>query len=480
MKTRILLPILAVLAVVGLTSCKPTDAPTGAGQKYHCPMHPTYVSDRMGDCPICNMKLVPIKEGGGTGTPAQTKPYLPKAGEYYCSMKCDGSITNRPGDCPVCGMKLLQADAPKAAQFAAEAADHHEPPPGRVVVAVTPEKRQLIGLRTAAVEPRDLVQHISATASVEHDETGFTRIAPRFNGWVKSLKVNYTGQEVEEGQVLFSVYSPDLLSSENEYLLAMRNLRLALTNRLDETEIEAARRLAASSRKRLELWQISAEEIEAVEKRGEVNDETVFRAPFTGHVLTKGKAFMAGESLYEIADLHRIWLRVAVYENDWPLVKTGQTAIINFPQLPGRSFTNTISFLYPHIDAQTRRGEARIEMANPGHILRPGMWANVHIEMPIGRHLTVPASAVIDTGLRQVVFIDRNDGHLEPREVKISAKAGDDWAVADGLKEGDRVVTRALFLIDSESQLKAAIAGMTAEAPASGAGSTNAASAHKH
>lgn len=484
MKTKLLLPlVLAGLVLAVLAGCKPSGAATG--QKYHCPMHPTYVSDRMGDCPICNMKLVPIKDGGVAPAKTSHKAYLPKAGEYYCPMKCDGSITNQPGKCPVCEMNLLLADDAKAKEFAAAAAAAAERTeiPGRVDVAVSPEKRQLIGLRTATVESRELTQTVRAVAVVEHNETQYTRIAPRFNGWVKDLKVNYTGQEVEKGQVLFSVYSPDLLAGENEYLLALRNYRQTLTNNLLATERETAKRMADSARKRLVLWQIDEEEIKAIEERQAVGDEMVFRAPFSGHVLTKtaveGKAFMAGETLYEIADLHQLWLRVSIFEADWPRIKLGQKARITFPYLPDKEFTSQISFLYPHIDPQTRRGEVRLELENPGHMLRPDMWANVEIRMPLGKLLTVPASAVIDTGLRHVAFLDRADGHLEPREVKIGAKTDDYWEVLKGLKEGDRVVTRALFLVDSESQLKAAIAGMVADAPA--AAGTNAMPAgHKH
>lgn len=469
-------------AVIGFAGCRRTSsAEGGAGQKYHCPMHPTYISDRPGDCPICNMKLVPIQDGVRTGSKASAQPYLPKAGQYYCPMKCEGSISDQPGNCPHCGMSLVLADEKKAAEFAA-AASVPPPPAGREVIHVAPERRQAIGLRTTPVSPRELRRELWATAVVEHDETRFARVAPRFAGWVREIYVNYTSQEVVAGQPLFRVYSPELLAAENEYLLALRNLRQAGTDAAALTR-EMAQRLAESARKRLELWQIAPEEIAAIEERGVIGDETLIRAPFNGHVLNKtaveGRAFMAGETLYEIADLHRVWLRLSVWEKDFPSLQTGLLARIQFPAFPNEVFTNTITFLYPHMDAQTRRGEARVELDNPQHRLRPGMWAQAWVDLPLGWRLAVPASAVLDTGLRQMVFVDGADGHLEPREVQVGVRTDDYWEILGGLREGEQVVTRALFLIDSESQLKAAIAGMAAPS----ASSTNAppdVGGHKH
>lgn len=464
-----------------LTACRKENE-GGGGQKYHCPMHPTYVSDKPGDCPICNMKLVPIKSGQETTPKTSEKPYLPKPGQYYCPMKCEGSISDQPGDCPVCGMKLLLTDEKKAAEFAA-AATTPALPAGREMVHVAPERRQAIGLQTSTVEERDLRRDLWGTAVVEHDETRYARVAPRFGGWVKEVYVNYTGQDVQAGQPLFRVYSPELLAGENEYLLALGNLRQALTNTVGSVGRAAAERLAQSARKRLELWQIAPEEIKAIEERGVIGDETLIRAPFNGHVLSRtaveGKSFMAGETLYEIADLHRIWLRVSVWEKDWPLLRTGMAVRIAFPAFPGVVFTNTISFLYPHIDPQSRRGEARVEMDNPEHRLRPGMWAQIQVEVPLGRRLVAPASAVLDTGMRQIVFLDRADGHLEPREVKVGVRTDDYWEIQSGLRAGEHVVTRALFLIDSESQLKSAVSGMTAGHDHGVQSATNAPS-HKH
>jgi len=373
---------------------------SAAATKYHCPMHPTYISDRPGDCPICNMKLVPIGESAASNQPSL---------------------------------------------------------PGRVTIHLDPEKRQLIGLTTSLVQTQRLVRTVRATATLSHDETTLTRIAPRFGGWVRKLHVNYTGQSVEQGAPLLTVYSPELLNAENDYLIAFRNLRGQTNN------IEATRQLE-TARRRLELMQVDVAEIRALEQRDTASDEMIFRSPLSGHVIAKtaveGKSFMAGESLYEIAPLHRLWVLAAVPEFELGVVRVGQKARVIFPNLSQEAIETEVTFINPHIDPQTRRGEVRLEVDNPGHALRPDMWATVEIEQNLGDVLSVPASAVLDTGTRNVAFVDRDDGHLEPREVKVGAKTDDYWQVLDGLKPGEKVVTRALFLVDSESQLRAVVAGM--------------------
>ncbi|MFZ2655304.1 MAG: efflux RND transporter periplasmic adaptor subunit [Victivallales bacterium] len=389
-------------------------------QKYHCPMHPAYVSDRPGDCPICNMKLVPIKDSGQT------------------AVKTD----EHAGHSAATGV------------------------PGHTGVVLSPEKRQLIGLRLSSVEMRDLSFSLRTTARIEHDETRLARVSPRFNGWIRSLKVNFTGAPVEKGQPLFTVYSPEVLTAEKEYLLTLKNYG-KFKDSPDKEEGISARRLLESSRRRLVLWQIDEKEIRDLEESRTPADEIMFRAPFSGHVVAKmaveGKSFMAGETLYEIADLSHLWLRASVFEYQMPLISVGQDAAISFPYLGSQSFPAKVTFIYPHIDALTRRGEIRLELDNPKDQLRPDMWANVEIKVALGKKLTVPSSAVIDTGIRHIAFVDAADGLLEPRELKTGAKTDDYYEVLEGLKEGEKVVTRALFLVDSESQLKAAVSGMSGE-----------------
>lgn len=377
-------------------------------------MHPTYVSNKMGDCPICGMDLVPIKTGTQAAAPGTTKD-----------------------------------------------------PPGRTTISLSPEKRQLIGLTFSKVERKSLTHVVSTAAVVMHDETRYARIAPRFSGWVRKLHVNYTGAPVEQGQPLFTVYSPDLFATENEYLIAWRGLQQLRADASAE-QSRSATNLLNSARRRLELWEIGEDEIRAMEQRGAASDELLFRSPITGHVVVKnaveGKGFAAGESLYDVADLSHLWLDAWVFESDLPLMKTGLEADITFPYLGNRSDKSPVTFVYPHVDPQTRRGRVRLEVDNPEHRLRPDMWASVDIKVPLGEKLLIPASAVIDTGQRYIAFVDGEAGHLHPRELKVGDKTDDFYEVIEGVKEGENVVTRALFLVDSESQLKAAIAGMTEHA----------------
>ena len=296
-----------------------------------------------------------------------------------------------------------------------------------------------------------------------HDETRYARIAPRFGGWVRKLHVNFTGAPVEKGQPLFTVYSPELFATENEYLIAWRGLQQLKADASAEQR-SAATNLLASARRRLELWEIGDDEMRALEQRGTASDEMLVRAPMAGHVVTKlaveGKSFMAGESLYEVADLSHLWLDAWIFESDLPRMRLGLRATITFPYLDNQTFTAPITFLYPHIDPQTRRGRVRMELDNPEHLLRPDMWASVAIQIPLGERVVIPTSSVIDTGQRFIAFVDGEDEHLQPREVKVGVKNDDYYEVLAGVKAGEKVVTRALFLVDSESQLKAAIASM--------------------
>jgi Cu(I)/Ag(I) efflux system membrane fusion protein len=335
---------------------------------------------------------------------------------------------------------------------------------GRAIIAVPPEKQQMIGVRFVEVRTQELARVIRTTAVVAHDETRQVKISPRFAGWVRKLYVNYTGQHVEKGAPLLTVYSPELLAAESEYLLAhQRHEKLKASP--SDAQLDAARLLAESARRRLALWEIGDEEIAELEKSGKPRDEVLLRSPASGHVLTRdateGKGFMAGETLYTIEDLSRVWLRTTIYESDFPRVKVGLKARVKFPALTTMAWESEVTFIDPHIDPATRRGEVRLELDNPAHRFRPDMWAEVEIELPLGEVLTVPASAVIDTGKRTLAFVKGKDNHFEPREVTIGARLDDLWEVESGLAAGDQVVERALFLIDSESQLKAAIAGMS-------------------
>lgn len=461
-KKLFLLPLFALAFALAFAGCKKSDS-AKAGQRYHCPMHPTYIANKPGDCPICGMKLVPIKDDKAAAKPAASpgdeKIGQVKPGQFYCPMGAE-HVQDKPGKCPKCGMDLVEKkEAPAGHE------GHAAPVPGRVSISLSPDKRQMIGLTLSKVEKRSLTRTVRTAARVEHDETRYTKIAPRFAGWVRKLHVNFTGAPVEKDQPLFMVYSPELYSTENEYLVAWRAAK-QLKDDAPANQKESANSLLESARLRLALFEIGDREITELEQRGKASAELLFRAPFSGHVIVKnaieGKAFMAGESLYEIADLSHLWLRAYVFEFEMPLISVGQDAVINFAYLNNESFPAKVTFIYPHIEPQTRRGEIRLELDNPQHRLRPDMWANVEVELKAGEKLVVPASSVIDTGPRYVAFVQGQDQHLEPREVKVGMKTDDYYEVVSGLNDGEQVVTRALFLVDSESQLKAAISGMGA------------------
>lgn len=459
------LPLIALTLAFAFAGCKKSDS-AKAGQKYHCPMHPTYIADRPGDCPICGMKLVLIKDDKAAAKPATAAPddkiAQVKPGQFYCPMGAE-HVQDKPGKCPKCGMNLVEKKEAPAGHEGHAPGTSAAPVPGRISISLSADKRQMIGLALSKVEKRALTNTVRTTAVVQHDETRYARIAPRFGGWVRKLHVNSTGAPVEKGQPLFTVYGPELFSTENEYLIAWRGFQ-QLKADVSAEQRSATTNLLNSARRRLELWEIGDDEIRALEQRGTASDEVLFRSPIAGHVVAKmaveGKSFMAGESLYDVADLSHLWLDAWVFESDLPLMKPGLQATITFPYLGNKTFTAPMTFLYPHIDPQTRRGRVRLELDNPEHLLRPDMWASVGIQIPLGEKVLIPASAVIDTGQRFVAFVDGEDEHLQPRELKVGAKTDDYYEVLDGVKEGEKVVTRALFLVDSESQLKAAIAGM--------------------
>ncbi len=400
---------LAALGLGGATGCQKTAPDAAEAQKaaYWCPMHPHYTSPRPGDCPICHMKLAPIPADGAA------------------------------------------RDVPATA--------------GRVMIHLSADKQQLIGLRTSTVFPRPLRRSLRTAGVVEHDETRLTRIAPRFGGWVRELHVNFTGQEVVQGQPLLTVYSPEVLAGQNEYLLARRHW-LAVEHSGTVELRETAARLLEAARRRLELWGLDAEEIRALEEREQAPDEVRLRAPVSGHVISRmatvGGAFQAGDTLYEIGALDRLWVRAGIPESDLAYVRTGQVARVTVPALGGRTYETEVEFFYPHVDPRTRRGAARLSLDNADHALRPEMWALVEIEEDFGERLSVPASAVLDTGTRRLVFVRREDDHLEPREIRVGVRTEDWWEVLEGAQEGEKVVTRALFLVDAESQLRAVAAGM--------------------
>ena len=317
--------------------------------------------------------------------------------------------------------------------------------------------------KTAAVERRAMAQTIRTVGSVTYDETRVSRVHSKIDGWVEKLYVNYTGKLVKKGQPLFTLYSPDLVATQQEYLLALKaRERLANSSILEVRS--GAVSLVQASKSRLSLWDISDDQIHEMEKTGEFKKALTLYSPYSGFVIKKdineGMKVMPDKELYTIADLSNVWVNVDIYEYDIPLIKVGQSASLNLSYDPGQVFTGKVSYIYPYLDEKTRTLKVRLEFPNPDFKLKPDMYVNAEIKVDAGKHLAVPEDAVLNSGIRKVVFVDKGSGHFESKEVKLGAKMGGYYQVLSGLNEGEKVASSSAFLLDSESRLSEAMGAM--------------------
>lgn len=334
---------------------------------------------------------------------------------------------------------------------------------------IGPEKIQKLGVRTEAASLRDLARVVHAVGRVEANERLTYTIAPKFEGWIEKLYVNTTGQPVGRGQPLLEVYSPELVSAQKEYAIAIQGQK-SLQNASPEAQA-GMKQLAESSLARLRNWDISDEQLQALSKSGEARRTLTLRSPVSGVVMEKkavqGMRFMPGEVLYQIVDISSVWIVADVFEQDLALVEAGQTAKVKVNAYPGKEFTAKVAYVYPSLNTQTRTVPVRLELANPGNLLKPAMYADIELAAPAqGKVLAVPTSAVIFGGTRQTVLVEVADGRFEPREVKLGTQGKDYVEVLEGVGEGEKVVVSANFLIDSESNLKAALGSFGGQAPA--------------
>lgn len=328
------------------------------------------------------------------------------------------------------------------------------PPPGSRgspesgAVTVNERQRSDLGLRTAPVEVAPLKLTTRALGQVKVDETKLVDVTLRVKGWIHDLEVDATGQPVRKGQVLFTLYSPDVYAAEQEYLLALHTRTAGV-----------AGELVAAAKQKLKLWGLTGAQIDEVAKRGAPIENLPFLSPASGVVLEKdaveGAAVEAGQKLYRIAPLDKVWIEAQVYEGDLPFVRVGEPAQVQLSYVPGKTFEGKVAFVYPTLQGATRTGTVRIELENPGLVLKPDMFADVQLQHEGGARLQVPADAVLYTGPRRIVFVDEGNGRLVPREVTLGARAGDRYEVLSGLRAGERVVTRGNFLIAAESRLQA-------------------------
>ena len=324
------------------------------------------------------------------------------------------------------------------------------------MITISPEKQQLIGVRTAVVERKPLSRSVRTVGVITYDETKVTRVHSKIEGWIDKLYVDYTGKLVEKGQPLFTIYSPDLLATQQEYLLAIKAKERFSTSSIPEVK-SGAESLVEASKRRLALWDISEKQIRELEKKGEAQRTLTLYAPHSGFVIKKdafqGMKIMPDKELYTIADLSTVWVNVDIYESEIPFVRPGQRAAVTLSYDPGTTFNGKVSYSYPYVDEKTRTAKVRLELPNPGFKLKPDMYVNAEIKIDGGRHLAIPEEAVLDSGMRKIVFIEKGNGHFEPKEVKLGAKMDGFYQVVAGLEEGQKIAASSAFLLDSESRL---------------------------
>jgi RND family efflux transporter MFP subunit len=432
----------------GTAAVAPVAKPAAPAKLWRCPMHPEIVRDAPAKCPKCGMDLVPVPMESAPAPPAEQKERKIK---YWVSPMDPGYVRDKPGKAP-CGMDLVPVY---------EEVGEGAGTPG--AIAISPTTVQSMGVRTAKVEVRPLSRLTLAVGLVNFNERNLSIVTTKVNGWIERLYVNATGDPVRKGQMLLSIYSPDLVSSQEEYLLAVRNLKAMEKSPVKEMAA-GARRLAEASRRRLSYFDISAAQINELERNGQVRKNLTLFSPANGIVtkrmVTQGMYVQAGMPLLEVADLSTIWVDADIYQYELPWIKAGQPVTMTLNYLPGETFQGKIDYIYPYLKEATRTAKVRLRFPNPGLKLKPEMFAQVKIESPVTHQaVVVPTSAVLDTGLKQHVFIALGQGRFEPREVKLGAY-GDDNSyreVLSGLKGGEDVVTSAQFLLDSESRFREAI-----------------------
>ena len=370
---------------------------------------------------------------------------------YWFDPMQPGTHFDHPGKSPFMDMELV----PKYADEARPPQDGRNPS-APATVELSPQEVSAAGVATAEVEPAPLYRAVRAEGVLGTDETKLVHIAARVAGRLDRLDLDFTGETVRRGAPIYAIYSPDLVSSGREYALALENLARARSGG-DAAYIRSAESLAAAARERLALWGLDRDQLDRIARTGQPEADLVVRSPVGGTVLEKkvvqGQYVTEGQELFLLADLSRLWLSAKVYEQELGGIKVGQLAVARFPAFPGRDFHGRVRFIDPVLDPATRTAGVRVELPNPGGLLKPGMFATAELRVDLGRGLAIPRSAVLDTGVRQIVYVQVGPGRFAGREVRLGQAAGDQVQVLAGLAAGERVVTSANFLIDSQSQL---------------------------
>jgi len=343
-----------------------------------------------------------------------------------------------------------------------------------VPVQISAQRLQSIGVKTGEVQRKFVEDEIRTTGNVAVDETKLAYVQVRFSGYIDKVFADTTYQYVRKGQPLFMIYSPELVATEREYLVAKQDQQQMARSTVPGVASGAASLLDAAAQ-RLTQWGVPQREIARLESTSKVQQELEVDSPVSGYITERNAlpsvAVQPEMRLYTIADLSTVWVQAQVFQNDLGRIKIGDPATLTVDSYPSRVFNGRVDFIYPQVDINTRTANVRIVFSNPGLVLKPGMFVNVDLKVPMGRQLVIPATGVLQSGTRQIVFVDRGDGYLEPRDVKLGARVDDNFIVLKGLKTSERIVTSANFLIDSESQLQAALGSFVPPPPGAGAAS---------
>jgi RND family efflux transporter MFP subunit len=376
---------------------------------------------------------------------------------YTCPMHPEVR-SDKPGDCPICGMTLVKQErAPAAAKPEGQGTLSS----GLGPVHTEPERARLAGVRTIEAAVDTVAASVRAVGNVVPDETRVRHVTSKVSGWVEKLHVNAVGQMVRAGQPLFELYSPELLATQEEYVRALQTADELSRSSLPEVR-RGAEDLAAAARRRLELFDVPPEFIARLRSTGKPARTIVFRAPFGGYVSEKnvleGHKIEVGADLMTLTDLSRVWVAAQIYEAEAAAARVGQPASVTLQYDPSVALRGKVSLVYPTIDTETRTIQVRLEFPNRGLVLKPGMFVNVELERARASGVVVPDSAVIDTGTRQVVFVEEAPGHFAPREVRVGLRSDGNAVLTGGVRAGERVAVAANFLLDSESRLRGALA----------------------